>query len=265
MKSYSLFLVTVLFTVLIFILLSLLGVDNSIVSGAAGLPLIALPKVYEEMEKRSSQKDNDSSTQGIQRFDGFFIPWKMIVAYGAAAMFGISNGSVFLSVIIVQLSMTASEFPDLRIVGLIALPYMVAGLYFAGHWIGSRSSNYGPAAVICACFLSISASKLADYMISPEDIFMHYYGTEKEIGAFLRANIAGIVGSFLMFSVVSLVGYWRGSNRRVSKYMLYLLDVLPKHTRETLVNLAFEEVQMLSSQQRASAVAKPSPALTLAH
>jgi len=41
----------------------------------------------------------------------------------------------------------------------------------------------------------------------------------------------------------ALIGYWRGQKYRLSKYLYYLLDVLPAEARDAFIDLAFEEAQ----------------------
>jgi hypothetical protein len=47
--------------------------------------------------------------------------------------------------------------------------------------------------------------------------------------------------------VPGLIGYWRGQRQRLSKYLDYLLSVLPQQTRDTVVDLAFEEAQKVAA------------------
>jgi hypothetical protein len=46
-----------------------------------------------------------------------------------------------------------------------------------------------------------------------------------------------------MLLVAGLLGYWRGQKYRLSKYLHYLLGVLPAETRDAVIELAFEEAQ----------------------
>jgi hypothetical protein len=53
--------------------------------------------------------------------------------------------------------------------------------------------------------------------------------------------------------VPGLLGYWRGQKYRLSKYLHYLLDVLPAETRDTVIGLAFDEAQKIVSAKRSAA------------
>ena len=46
---------------------------------------------------------------------------------------------------------------------------------------------------------------------------------------------------------VGLVGYWRGYKHRLSKYLSYLLSVLPPFTRGTVVEFAYQEAQKVAA------------------
>ena len=50
--------------------------------------------------------------------------------------------------------------------------------------------------------------------------------------------------------VPGLIGYWRGKRQSLSKYLHYLLSVLPPQTRDTVVELAFDEAQKVSAAAR---------------
>ena len=54
----------------------------------------------------------------------------------------------------------------------------------------------------------------------------------------------------LIVIVPGLIGYWRGKRQSLSKYLYYLLSVLPPQTRDTVVELAFEEAQKVSAAAR---------------
>ena len=47
--------------------------------------------------------------------------------------------------------------------------------------------------------------------------------------------------------VPGLIGYWRGQRQRLSKYLDYLLHVLPPQDRDTVVDLAYGEAQKVAA------------------
>jgi hypothetical protein len=53
---------------------------------------------------------------------------------------------------------------------------------------------------------------------------------------------------FEIFS--GLIGYWRGRKYRLAAYLHYLLGVLPAETRDTVVELAFDEARKVASSGR---------------
>lgn len=260
MKNYVSLLAAVIVAILIYSSCILLGVDREIASGAAGLPLVALPKVYEEMERRRSQRDNSegtSSTAGIRSFDRFSISWPLVVLYSTAAMFGLFNIISFFAGIILGIMSNLGQFDltkmQITAPGLIAFPVMTIAVYCIGRWIGSRCSKNGALALISTVLLCIFMLKATDYLFSDRETLMQLYGTERELSSFANKVLMPGLSAFLIFSGIGLVGYWRGKRRRLTEYMRYLLNVLPQHTRETLVNLAFEEAQMLASPHRPKA------------
>jgi len=67
--------------------------------------------------------------------------------------------------------------------------------------------------------------------------------------------------------VPALLGYWRGRKLRLSKYLYYLLGVLPKETRDAVVELAFDEAQKISKARQGQDLGsgvKPVPAVAYA-
>ena len=56
-----------------------------------------------------------------------------------------------------------------------------------------------------------------------------------------------------------LIGYWRGRKYRLSRYLHYLLDVLPAETRDTVIDLAFDEARKIRLPKAAPSVKPITP------
>jgi hypothetical protein len=56
-----------------------------------------------------------------------------------------------------------------------------------------------------------------------------------------------------------LIGYRRGRKYRLSRYLHYLLDVLPAETRDTVIDLAFDEARKISLPNSAPSVKPITP------
>ena len=64
------------------------------------------------------------------------------------------------------------------------------------------------------------------------------------------------ISEFPFLVCLGLIGYWRGRNFRLSRYLHYLLSVLPADTRDLVIELAFGEAQERSSATRSAIVRK---------
>jgi hypothetical protein len=74
------FLITLIAGIAIFyIFKALFNVDDKVAQGAAAIPLTALPKVYEELEKSSARNSSTSSGKLIESLDEFGVRWQIMV------------------------------------------------------------------------------------------------------------------------------------------------------------------------------------------
>ncbi|MFI4988556.1 MAG: hypothetical protein ACHQF3_14055 [Alphaproteobacteria bacterium] len=122
---------------------------------------------------------------------------------------------------------------------VIALPVGLISGYVLGRWIGARCSRYGIATVILVAALGVAISRAFDFALVPSVDFEAIFGQPKSAVEFLFLISAG----FLIYSICGLIGYWRGRQRRLARYLRYLLSILPVDTRDVLVNMAYEEAQ----------------------
>src|SRR4029077_6742618 len=86
-----------------------------------------------------------------------------------------------------------------------------------------------------------------DVLVVPDEAYRGMFGFERLSIFGILKRIATI--SFLII-VPGLIGYWRGQRQRLSKYLNYLLSVLPPQTRDTVVDLAYGEAQKVVPAMR---------------
>src|SRR3954462_5079665 len=87
------FLITLIAGIAIFcIFKALFNVDDKVAQGAAAIPLTALPKVYEELEKSSARNSRTASGKLIESLDEFGVRWQIMVLCGTLIFVGIQNG-----------------------------------------------------------------------------------------------------------------------------------------------------------------------------
>lgn len=218
-----------------------LGLSESVAQGAAALPLTALPKAYEELEKSSSKRLSNNGNS-VKSFENFSIPWPMLLIYSSLLFFGVTNLSMLFALITFNLSPVTPVKPHAGTIGLMALPVMTVGLFFAGRWVGSRAPRYGIIIAVVALIISFISGLAVDLSVGGEP-FREFYETEPfSVDFFSRVMTLGILGLFIK-AVPVVFGYWRGRKAALSKYLAYLLEVMPESSRETLIKLAMEEAQ----------------------
>jgi len=209
-----------------------------------GLPFLGTHNLSAALERRETRSRIVAEIEhSIPTYQQFAIDWRLLAAYGALMIFGLSQLCVFVADLLTRLfggdpNSGAAIFAS-------AVPIAIAGGYLIGRWIGTRSAERGPYAVMLAAFLGCFGTRVVEFiMLSPEN-FAEFYGSDKGFGLFLGQLIGGTV----VYSACGLVGYWRGRRMRFTQYLRYLLSVLPKDTRDVLVKMAYEEAQRLGQRR----------------
>jgi hypothetical protein len=237
--------------ILVFALLSLFESSQAVsaATGLAGLSMAAFPKVAESLEHREGRKSVAGGARArVYDFRGFQIAWPVLVAYGTVVLWGVVQAFGFIIGFAFGTAtgqaVTARALQGLAI-AIIAV--MIVAAYFVGRWIGSRTSRLGIAAMLLISPLFAVTNIATDVLLLPGELYRDAMGSEP--GAFFGL-LWRIIGISLVIMVPGLIGYWRGQKQRLSKYLHYLLSVLPPQTRETVVELAFEEAQKVSAVAR---------------
>jgi hypothetical protein len=125
---------------------------------------------------------------------------------------------------------------------------IVVAAYFVGRWVGTRCSQRGVITICLIAALAATSLVVADTLLfAPDEA---YTGVFKQERFGVRDNLTRI-GRILPFTIVPLfIGYWRGRKQRLSKYLHYLLGVLPAETRDVTVELAFDEAKKVAGRAR---------------
>jgi len=212
----------------------------------ATLPIMSFPKVAEFLEREESRKSLAAGKKApLYDFRGFQIGWPLMVVYGTIVLWGIlqaTSGTVGLLLSI--LSPEDVEEPPIYAVQAPTLIIEVVGSYFVGRWIGTRCSRQGIVTMFLVAFFAAVGTVLIDVVLTPDELYKSAFRRERLSYAFILVRIAMI--TLIMF-VSGLVGYSRGRKFRLSKYLHYLLTVLPIETRDAVVDLAFGEAQKIAS------------------
>jgi len=235
-----------------FALLSAIG--NSQAHGAAGTlagaVILTFPKVAEFLEQQESKKRlAGGGRKPICDFRGFQIAWPLMVVYGTVVLVCLMHASSRIAGIMIdaaggtfegEKAQAANEATGL-LNGLIA----IFGAYLVGHWIGARASRLG---IVTMALIGSATAAIwigADvFYFSPGKKYTDRFGLE---GLTALAILGRFTGISLFIFVPGLIGYWRGQRQRLSKYLNYLLNVLPPHDRDTVVELAYGEAQRVAA------------------
>lgn len=230
-----------------YVILSLFGLGENALHIAL-IPLLGTSHLYELMEKNWAKRNLSMSPKSIFTFEGFAIPWYVMILYGAFICIGLAEGISGVGGIMARLTTPADASYAIRapIMKAVQLPLTVLAFYLLGFWIGSRCAAHGLIVTIVSIFLGHTLMRLLDVVLMPESAFEVFYGRSKD----LAALVPGFLFGTSVLSILTILGFWRGSRTRMSKYLQYLLAVLPPETRTTIVNLAYEEARTAAAKMR---------------
>ena len=214
----------------------------------AGTVITAFPKVAEFLEQQASRKRLAAGRRKpVYDFRGFQIAWPLMVVYGTVVLSFLFQAVSMIAGIVLGsvISFEVENAPKLAIAaGVLTIVMMIFAAYFVGRWIGARTSRLGIVTMLLIAPLTAAIGVGTDVLFLPDEWYRGYNASERLAFFGILMRIAKI--SFLIV-VPGLIGYWRGQRQRLSKYLDYLLSVLPPQTRDTVVELAFEEAQKVSA------------------
>ena len=202
----------------------------------------AFPKVLEALEQREGRESFAAGNQSpIYDFSGFQLAWPLMALSGFLLLISVDLISTLPAVFIdnyvtyISPGINKSVRSAYRL-GLILStnwPVMIFCAYLLGRWIGTRCSRRGIIAVLLA--IGSTAIMLTYDLLSPDEDELE---PSEMVLDLLRFPF--LIGA-------GLIGYWRGQKYRLSRYLHYLMKVLPLETRDTVIQLAFEEAQKVAS------------------
>jgi hypothetical protein len=226
-------------------ILTFLGQPQAV--NAAGTLAVAViltfPKVAEFLELVDGKRKLAGKNQShVYDFHSFQIAWPLMVLYGTILLCVIREGFGYVAGFV--LGAAGGKLEGLpHMMAVTTVPAAMFGMYFIARWIGTRCTRRGIIATLLVAILAITISALLEIVGLTDEDYRLLLGHEKTD----YAKLFGIKGlGVSILAAVGLLGYWRGHKQRLSKYLYYLLGVLPVATRETVVDLAFEEAQKVA-------------------
>jgi hypothetical protein len=237
------FVITSAASVGLFCILSLLlQLDDHVAEGMAGMPFVAIHHICEWLEHRPAKTlPAEKRGEVISSFEGYAKSWPIATAYGVMLVIGITSAASVYSGAAVTIIGASNQQGLGSSAGIVNIPIVLLGYYLVGIYAGSRCMSRGFLAILFIGLLGSVFIRSFDFIVmSPED-FSVIWQKDKTILTFLEFSMGGC----LLFWVPGFLGYWRGTRLRLSRYLAYLLHVLPVDTRQTLVTLAYSEAQTL--------------------
>jgi hypothetical protein len=234
-------------------LLSSLGLPQPQPQAAAATLATAVvssfTKVAEFLEQQESKKRLAvGRRKPVYDFRGFQIGWALMAVYGTLWLVVLLQAAGFVAGFIFSGVMTSTDSENAS--NLVALSsflqtiVMIFAAYFIGRWIGTRISRLG---IVTMFLIAVFAPLIAvglDVAVLSDETYRKFAGSERWAFFETFKQIARI--SFIIV-VPGLIGYWGGQRQRLSKYLDYLLHVLPAQDRDTVVELAYGEAQRVAA------------------
>ena len=251
------FIITSVASLGLFSILSLvLQFDDHVAEGMAGMPFVATHHICEMLERQRIRRvPAEKRGELISSYEGYGISWPLATAYGVMLFVGIMAAMSVYSVIGLEIIGGSRRGALGYSIGIVNIPVLLLAYYFVGIFIGSRCMRRGFVAILLIGLIGSMAVRALDFSLLSAEEFVQMWGNEKSLEIFCEFLLSGC----LFFWVPGLLGYWRGSRLRLSRYLAYLLHVLPKDTRQTLVTLAYSEAQTLAARPAQPALAISPP------
>jgi hypothetical protein len=220
-----------------------------------GFIIATFPTIHQFLEQQNGRRNLAAGRRSaVYDFRGFQIPWQLMVLYGAiivAVVFVLGHGIVGFIVGFHNgyfKEVYKEDPPKIRLDDFLpqVFTYLVwiVGSYLVGRWVGTRCARKGLVAMLLmgplgwAIFMGSNA-----ILMGPSTWWTSLMTPSWESA--VRFLLGAFAEKMCIFWGAGLFGYWRGHRQRLSRYLHYLLRVLPSDTRDTVVDLAFEEAQKL--------------------
>jgi hypothetical protein len=234
-----------LMSVAIYLVGNALVGDSKFLDAASALPYGACGQFAELLEQQEAKRSLASGQQGaaVPSLDGFSISWPLMAAYGTIILIAVTEIVSLLTGAVAGYSglTPTGALTALVLVGLLV--QLMAG-YFVGRWIGARNRSHGLVALSVAALLTPIIERIVEEHFLSADRFRALFGVERG----LPVLAVSIAFAFALLFLPGLLGYWRGGKRRLTKYLQFLIAILPADTQAALVDLASQEVNRVRLQ-----------------
>jgi hypothetical protein len=201
--------------------------------------------VHDKVEKSFSQQTS-KITPGIVPLEDFSIRWPYMLLYSTLLYIGLNEFcGLITSLLVKALALSMPNVPQdfvLKLVSVMSLPLVSAGVFFLARWMGIRS---GKAAywLLPVCLV---VGRIVELAIA--SFFMSSF-RQTMVGMFRQVHgvwVLGIAVAFVLLSGLGMLGVWVGNRVRFAAYFNSLLKQVSPATRDTLLAMTFEESKAAS-------------------
>jgi hypothetical protein len=212
--------------IVVFFVLSLVGLDRSIAGTAATAIIGGIPYLRDSLDKSGLLRARRTH-RNVLSFDGFGLSPQKLILNGTLILFAAMN----LSAALVGVAKAGAAL-DFKTIALVATIVVYPTIFLVGRWVGRRSVSKGLLAIFLICVFARLASSLLDLTLM----------STKELTSYTGMSVWQqiVLGVAFLFAVGCL-GYWRGRRQRLAAYLTYLLGRVPTDRREAIVKLAFAQ------------------------
>lgn len=237
---------------LLFVVMTWIGMEKAGALQLATAPLFGIKYVHEVLEK--NKPSALARPKGVVSFQGFALPWYQMLVYGTLIFAATKQFGGLIAGFTAGL---AAVSPEALLIITVVVANLVAiiGVHAICFWIGTRCDKYMYLVAVAIPLFGHVIGGLIDFLALSDAEFINFFGVPKGAGFFLEGVIVGT----LIVLPFALAGAWRGQRARLPAYLSYLLRSLPPDTRDTIINLTYEEVKALASGQVNSPQARAEP------
>jgi hypothetical protein len=237
--------IVVLAVSLISSLLTAIGVERANAFKLGEMLLGGIVFVHQVLEKGELKLNFRALPKGVVSFEGFSLPWYQMLVYGTLIFVALKQFGGFIGGFTAGFAGVPSTGDSLLAIAIvIANLVAIVGVYAICFWIGTRCDKYSYLVAIAVPFLGHVIGASIDFLSLSDTQFSNFFGQPKSASFFVQ----GVIFGTLLVVIFALLGGWRGRRARLSAYLSYLLGILPADTRNTIVDLAYEEVKAFSSK-----------------
>ena len=177
----------------------------------------------------------------------YVLEWPQAVGLGAGWLFASINIATLTGALAVEwLGFGPTEAAGGALGATVVVGVLAS--FILGRWIGTRTWEMAPAAVVAAVLAGRIGAGLAATFLFPEVVRGAQHGVALDDPRWWAVTIVWLAAAGL--------GLWRGRRLRSSAYVAFLASTLVPGSREALVELAYQEAQILETESERRAAAE---------